>query len=424
MRRVWIGLASLIGAWLVCPFTLADGVMRDGLGARSGGRGGTNIAFADSGTVIHDNPAGMANVAGCGLAAIDLELVSTDLEYEDPFTDANADDDPIPTAQAAYIRKAADGRLSYGIGVFNPAGFGAEYDMQGPAILGGVQRYKSLGMLTRVLPAAAYRVTDRLSVGGTLGVAVSHIELEGPYYLQAPTLFQGQPTLLDLQSTGAAPSWSLGLQYQVTPATTLGLSYQDATSFDLNGSARIEHPVLGDSSFDAELDVTWPRWLGLGVRHAISQRHVVSADVIWFDWSDAFDRLDLRLTNPTDPLYDLLLGRTFNEYLPLDWADSTSLRFGYEQHLTPCHVLRCGYVYHRSPIPESYLTPYLQTTLEHNFTIGFGWLGRAWDTDVSYQYSFDRERAVGDSLLLGGDFDDSRHHSQVHIVSVGFTRRW
>ena len=170
----------------------ADGVVLDGLGARVSGRGGTNLGFTDNGMVILDNPAGMARV-GDGLVEFDASLLITDMHYADADnSDVGGDHDPFPSAQAAFIRQAPGGRFSYGIGMFSPAGFGADYDMEGPAPWGGSQHYKSLGMLTRVLPGAAYRVTDQLSIGATLGVGVSHVELEGPYFLQSAGAFQGR----------------------------------------------------------------------------------------------------------------------------------------------------------------------------------------------------------------------------------------
>ena len=83
-------LASVVATALLAPHAIADGVVRDGLGAISGGRGGTNIAFADNGQVLLDNPAGMVNVAGGGLVELSADLLMTDLAYADP-QNVNAD---------------------------------------------------------------------------------------------------------------------------------------------------------------------------------------------------------------------------------------------------------------------------------------------------------------------------------------------
>ena len=83
---------------------------------------------------------------------------------------------------------------------------------------------ETFGALIKILPSAAIRINDRLSVGGSVGVAASHAELEGPFHLQSGPM-PGAPALLDLQATGASVAWNLGLQYQINECTTVGLAY-------------------------------------------------------------------------------------------------------------------------------------------------------------------------------------------------------
>jgi len=420
-RISWGVLLALLAASATAR---ADGVIRDGLGARSCGRGGTNLAFADNGVILLDNPAGMANVDGRGLFELGFDVLFTDLSYNDPdqAADVIAESHPLPMVEGTIIRRSDDGAWAYGLGVYAPAGFSSEYDLQGPFPFLGTRQYRAFGALGRILPAVAFRLSDRLSVGATLGVAVSHVELKGPHFLQAPGPFQGTPTLLDLRSTGAAPSWSVGAQYELTPATTLGLTYQGETHLEMGGRAQVEVPLVGRSGFDAHLDLTWPRWLGLGVRHELCPHRIVSADVIWYDWSSAFDRLNLGLTDPSNPVMAAVVGPSLQEQLPLQWRDSVSLRLGYERHLRAARVVRFGYVYHRNPIPEGTLTTYIQTTLEHTFSIGYGWMARRWEIDLAYQYSFSPEIQVGTSSLLGGDFSLSQHRTQVHVLLISLVR--
>jgi long-subunit fatty acid transport protein len=274
------------------------------------------------------------------------------------------------------------------------------------------------------LPGAAYRVNDRLSVGATLGVAVSHAELEGPYFLQSPGNFQGTPLILDLQSTGAALTWSAGMQYQLTPQTTLGVAYQSENDFNMDGNAVTTVPNLGRSRFDTRLDLTWPRSLGVGLRHQFCPHRIVAVDVLWYDWSSAFDNLGLLLLNPDNIDFANLVGPRLEEQLPLRWKDTVSVRVGAERQLPWGHVLRLGYVHHSNPIPDSTLTPYIHTTLENTFSVGYGWKGCRWDTDLAYQYGMGPRNSVGTSGLVGGDFSQSTQRTDVHLVYWNWIRRW
>ncbi len=134
----------------------------------------------------------------------------------------------------------------------------------------GPQVYKSEGGLGKLLPALSYRVTDRLSIGGTFGLALGHVDLEGPFYMQSGPL-KGAPAMLDLQGTGVAPTGSFGLQYIVGPKLTLGLAYTSATQLHMGGDLKANiygvGPVPIYSRFAAKTDLIWPRSLAFGAKY-------------------------------------------------------------------------------------------------------------------------------------------------------------
>src|SRR5258708_397684 len=205
----------------------ADGVVRDGVGAISSGRGGTNLGFADNGAILLDNPGSLVNVQGNGLMEADVDTLITDIQYTDPKPNSiSAKVIPMPLPEVACIFKSRDGDWAWGIGAFAPAGFGASYNFQNS--FAGPQNYRSIGALGKILPGLSYRVNDRLSIGGTCGLAYGHVDLEGPFFLQSGPL-KGVPTVIDLQGDGVAPTGSIGLQYKLSRNTTLGLAYTSET---------------------------------------------------------------------------------------------------------------------------------------------------------------------------------------------------
>ncbi len=63
-RQILLGTAlSLLGG----GSALADGIILDGVSAYTIGRGGTNLGFADNGSILHDNPAAMGQIESDGL---------------------------------------------------------------------------------------------------------------------------------------------------------------------------------------------------------------------------------------------------------------------------------------------------------------------------------------------------------------------
>ena len=255
------GLFCLLLLAAICQLAVhvrADGLVRDGVGPISTGRGGTNQGFADNAAIILDNPGAMVNVAGNGLAEFGADTVITDVHYTNPLNDSFSKIRPLPMPVLGYIKKSDDDRWAVGIGAFAPAGFGASYGVMNQALL-GPNLYKSLGGMAKILPGLSYRVTDRLAIGGTVGIAFSYAELNGPYFVQSA--IPGLPTVIDVHGFGVAPCGSVGLQYQLASDTVLGLCYTEQSNFNLRGSAAgtIFPGFPLPSGFDSKIGIKWPR---------------------------------------------------------------------------------------------------------------------------------------------------------------------
>jgi long-subunit fatty acid transport protein len=340
------------------------------------------------------------------------------MHYADDDNTTTSDGGVTPLPEFGVIWRPDEGDLAYGYGVFTAAGFSESYTLQGQFPFAGDQLYKSFGSLTKILPSISARLTDNISVGGTFGMAVTHCEMEGPYTLQNAGALTGMPTIMDLQATGACPVFSVGLQCQLTDATTLGLAYQSESRMQLDGSTLATLPLIGQHRFDTDVDVTWPRTLGLGLKHQLGPMQTLSADVIWFNWEDAFDDFGITLTDESHPVLP-----SIQEQFPLNWRDSISVRVGYERMLDQRKTVRVGYVYHRNPIPNETLTPYIQATLEHAVSVGYGYRWGLWDFDAAYMVLFAPEIFV-ESGMLGGDFDNSTHNANTHYIGVSALRRF
>lgn len=423
LHRV-IGLLLLASLCRPVPWALADGLIRDGVGPISTGRGGTNQGFADNSVIILDNPAAMVNVAGTGLAELGVDTAITAVDYSDPYNDANSVIRPLPAPVLGYIHKSEDCRWAWGLGAFVPAGFGSSYGyLDNPAL--GSNLTRSIGALGKLLPALSYRVNDRLAIGGTLGIAFSHVQLDGPLYMQSFPL-AGVPAIIDLQATGVAPTGSLGLQYQVTDNTVFGATYTEQTNFNLHGPVQAVllpgFPVASD--FDAKLRIKWPRSVAVGLKHDLCPHQRVAVDVIWYDWAHAFDQINLELSNASNPIVAVLLAGAgssppVRDVLPLRWTNTVSTRLGYEWDATDRDTLRAGYVYHGSPVPDSTLNPYLDGVLNHAFSLGYSRkLGGGAIFNAAYQYNFGKQRYVEDSALIGGQFDNTSLNAQAHFAML------
>ncbi len=419
--RIWRALLVVAVLLPTASVALADGLIRDGIGPISTGRGGTNQGFADNSAIILDNPAAMVNVAGDGLLELGVDTVITDVHYTNPLSGVRSATRPLPAPVIGYIRKSDDEQWAWGIGVFAPAGFGASYGTVDSPVL-GPSLYRSIGGMAKVLPGLSYRVNDQWSVGLTVGAAITDIGIRGPYVMQTGPL-AGVPADMVLIGFGVAPTGSVGLQYKWTDETTFGLTYTEQSNMKLHGGMNADilvgPGVTISSHFDAITRMTWPRSVAFGVKHDLCPHRRIAADAIWYDWAHAFDDIGLTLSNPTNPVIPIILGSgTITDRLPLDWRNSISLRLGYEFDTSEVSTWRAGYVYHGSPPPTSTLNPYLDGILEHAFSLGYSRkLPRA-DLNFAYQYTFGPTQHVTTSSIIGGDFDNTSLNAQAHFAMI------
>ena len=204
----------------------------------------------------------------------------------------------------------------------------------------------------------------------------------------------------------------------------LGMVYTSETRFRLDGSLNVDISGLGpspvSSGFDAGVDLVWPRSAGIGILHALGDRQRLSADVLWYNWSHAFDRLDLRLTNATNPALGAF-GPEITDSFPLNWKNSVSVWVGYEFFLTEADIPRAGYIYNSRVVPSTTLTPYIPGILDHTFSVGYGKRIGHCHFDLAYQFAFGPERHVGVSEIVGGDFNFSEIKAQAHWLFLSFT---
>ena len=421
MSRSRLIALAMFAALATCALrAAADGLIRDGIGPISTGRGGTNQGFADNAAIILDNPGALVNVQGTGLAELGADTIFTAVHYTDPFNDVQSKARPLPMPVLGIIQKSDDERWAWGIGAFVPAGFGASYGSLTNPLLGN-NLYRSTGAMGKLLPALSYKATENLSIGISVGIAFTDVQLTGPFVFQTPPL-QGLPALVNIGGFGVAPTGSVGMQYQLTDALTIGTTYTEQTNFDIHGgtnaSLLLPGPTVISSHFDDKLRMHWPRSVAVGLKYCLCPHRRFGADVIWYDWAHAFNQIDLQFFNPTNPVVGGLTPLPIRDAFPLNWTNSITTRLGYEWDPNDFDTWRVGYTYHGSPVPDATLNPFLDGVLEHGFSVGFSRKMQRATLNVAYQYNFGKPRAVGTSAIVGGLFDNTTLNAQAQFLML------
>jgi long-chain fatty acid transport protein len=424
----------------VVPTIFANGVNRNGNGARAMALAGADAALADTPlSAMAANPAGLAARLEPG-----LELGFAGGLPDGGFSNAANQDAPMSRSLGAFPEFAA----AFGVGVPN-LGLGVSFTpdaalaarwhyADAPSGLSGGTSYGDLIHRSEILGArtafgAGLRVNDWLGVGASLGLLYNRNRLETAYVFQSHPVLRGFKTLVDLDTDGLGVDGEFGALIKVNDRLRLALTYKTPSRItaggDLSGNAGAELTALGgpfagvrpDFAYDAEVDTTFPQQVTVGAAWEAAPGWRLLAQVDWIHWSDAFDDLPLRLRNGNNADLNGFLGTdAIDDSIPLRWADRLVHRAGVEYTPGEQWSFRAGYSFADSPAPDGTLTPLTAALMEHTLGAGAGFRWRRWRVDAAWQWDLPATRRVGASELLSGEYSASAVTVDVHWFGLTF----
>lgn len=354
---VFFTIIGSSGTALASGFALIEqGV--SGLGnAYAGG-----AAIAQDATTVFFNPAGMTKIPSQMETAVHIIVPSFKFKNEGsthmsgaPLLGGNGGDaGTVKVAPNLYFVKKITDQFAFGIGINSPFGLMTEYDR------GWVGRYhavKSDLMILNVNPSLAYKFNEQFSIGA--GLNVSYIKAELTNAVDFGTIGFGLPGLLPQGNDGFAKlkgdtwgaGWNVGLLYEFTKNTRVGISYRSKVSYTLKGDAEFSGvpasfqmvPALRTlfKNCDIEAKLTTPDSLSVSLFHSFNPQWAVMGDITWTNWS-TFDELRIRFENPNQP----------NSVVTTDWKDVFRFSLGATFIPTKAWTFRFGTAYDQAPTPN------------------------------------------------------------------------
>ncbi len=295
----------------------------------------------------------------------------------------------------------------------------------------GLQKHRSEILVLRSGLGVGMQLNEKLSIGGGLGLIYNENRLDAPYIFQTQPTLKGFKTLLDLETSGFGWNGNLGILFRPITNLQFGVIYKSGTTVhskgDASGNAQAQLTSLGggfagarpDFHYDAEVVNHFPQIVAAGLSWQPHARWRFSGQVDWVNWSDAFDRLPVKLSNGNNADFNALLGSdSAKDYVPLSWRDQIVYRVGAEFAVTEKFRLRGGYSYAKSPVPDKTLTPLTAVITEHTVTTGFGYEQGRYKFDLAYQWDLPAEQRVGNSGLRAGEYSNSATKIGIHWVGI------
>ncbi|MGB6105417.1 MAG: outer membrane protein transport protein [Pusillimonas sp.] len=351
-----------------------------------------SAAIAENASTIYFNPAGMTRLPGINVSG-GLTAIKPSFKFKDggstgpgglPLgTDNGGDAGALGLVPNAYVSWEVNPNWYVGLGIGAPFGLMTEYDE------GWVGRYHSKKFSIKSIninPSVAYKVNDQLSVGA----GINWMQLDANYRRNspaaglisqlpggmtnplAPVLLNSPDMEAQVKMKGDAWGWNLGLMYQITPDTRLGLSYRSKVKIKADGDTNIDNttPVPIPTHFDAKATVELPDTAILSVVHDLNSRWQLLADVSWTGWS-SIKSLKIDNGNPA-----------FNDELDLRFRDTWRVALGANYKLNHQWTLKGGVAWDQSPVDSSKYRP---TSLPDN--------DRYW-VSLGAQYNFNERTSI------------------------------
>lgn len=239
-----------------------------------------------------------------------------------------------------FISHPINDRVSIGLGVTAPFGLKTEYRDD------WVGRYfavKSELLTVNFNPTIAIQATDKLSVG--FGVSAQYIDVKLTQMADLGATM-GFPQAADGKVKLGADDWgygyNLGLIYQATDATRIGLAFRSKISHTLEGDGKLKDAsgnTLVDDNVEADVDL--PETLSLALHHQINSQWSISADATMTRWN-RFRELNIKSD-----------GGQLSSVKPEDWENSMRYGLGLNYRHNDQWQFRTGIAYDETPVPSS-----------------------------------------------------------------------
>jgi len=337
------------------------------------------------------------------------------------LTGENAEERVTSFIPNLYYVKPINEKLHFGLGINGPFGSKTIYDDDW---YGRYQATKTDLLSVNINPSISWKANEKLSLGG--GVSAQYIDLkklasaidsvgvcrQAGLAVAAQTNSSSLIDYCNATYPNAAQKetdsftiangdtisfgFNLGMLYEPTDKTRVGLSYRSKIKHDVDGTIKFDLdpgllPVIaatGTTRFtdrDVKASVTLPPSASLSVAHKVNPKLELLGDVTWTGWS-SFDELKLTEVDGVTPV----------SVTPEKWEDvyrvSVGANYKYNEKLT----LRTGVAFDEEPIPSAtYRTPRIPGNDRYWLSFGAGYkVNKKMDLDFGYSHLFLKETPI------------------------------
>jgi len=327
------------------------------------------------------NPAGMTRLTESQLM-VGLQPLYANIKFDTQNATFGGGDGGnagglVPTGSLSYVNSTSD-RLKLGMTAGSYLGLGVKFDDS----WAGRYYIQQEDFTTSFLNGAVgYKVNDWLSVGGGVGLVYGQLGVQTNINNITDG---GNDGRLKLKDTDAAPGWNLGLLFEPTDTTRVGLTYvskvdlkfKDTPSF--NGTGPLLDAALqlsGLKNAEAQFDFTLPNQVMLSAYHELTSDLAVMADLGWQNWSE-FGQIGVSIDSTTST----------STSVDANFQDTWHTALGARYRLDPRWSISAGFAYDSSPVRNADRSIVLPLDRQYRYGLG---LTYDWRKNITFGAAYE-----------------------------------
>ncbi|WP_210398146.1 OmpP1/FadL family transporter [Motiliproteus sediminis] len=373
-----------------------------------------------------NNPAAMTrltqNQSTASLLLLDVSskfsINSSSDPISSPLGTGNGGDagDLVPAGGISYVHVLNE-KVRIGMAFGSYFGLGLAYDND----WAGRYFVQEAELLTMGLnPSVGYRVNDQLSIGGGIAVVYGDLSQDVAVNNVIPGQTDGR---LSLESDDVGYGFNLGLLYEFSPSTRLGLTYRSEIDLKFDDAAKLSNvlPPLstainaaGLTNSPVGLEMSVPQAIMFSAFHQLDETWALTGNIGWQEWSKFGES-------------SILIGSSSPTTLVSDrqFEDTWHIALGALYHWSEKVTVSAGVGYDESPVSGQNRT--LDLPLDRQVRISTGvqyQLNPTTEIGVAYSYIDLGDAAVNQSRPLGGTVQGDYSTNRIHALGGNISWRF
>lgn len=327
-------------------------------------------------SAVHYNPAGMTLLSGTRMQATGT-WVAVNLDYESH--DGSVTENGRLKGQiipAGFLTHQINDSLWAGLGLTVPYGMGTEY---GEDWKGRERGTESMILTFDINPNLAWKVNDKLSVGG--GISLQYAKAE---------LGMGMgPMQANVKGDSWAWGWNVGLMFQPVETVRLGLAYRSHIAHNAEGHTDVKSPL--NLTSDMKVRIKTPDTVTLSATWEATDALRLSGTARWSKWSN-FRTLDVQNLDFNGTPY----AKFANVPVENNWDDTWFFSVGADYKLNGQWTVRGGVAYDQGPVENQYRMAVIPDTDRVWFSGGASY---KYTDNLTFDFGATYIKGVGDTDL-------------------------